>query len=170
MALYFGKEMFGFAWKLWTHQLINFIKRYLLSLAVVWFLSIWSCLHYKVDWKLIKLCWNINHFLCQVKDRGLTISEDVLGVIAVSIVKALRYLQETLHVIHRDVKPSNVLLNKNGKLKERETDLWIVASCWGNELSSYMFVIREYHEIQAPEVSSLYQALTNVQTVKSWSS
>jgi len=51
----------------------------------------------------------------QVKDRGLTISEDVLGVIAVSIVKALRYLQETLHVIHRDVKPSNVLLNKNGE-------------------------------------------------------
>lgn len=82
-------------------------------------------MHYKVDSKLIKLCWSINHFLCQVKDRGLTISEDVLGVIAVSIVKALRYLQETLHVIHRDVKPSNVLLNKNGKLKEREreTDL-----------------------------------------------
>ena len=50
-----------------------------------------------------------------MKDRGLTISEDVLGVIAVSIVKALRYLQEDLHVIHRDVKPSNVLLNKNGE-------------------------------------------------------
>ena len=50
----------------------------------------------------------------KVKDRGLSIGEDVLGIIAVSIVKALRYLQETLRVIHRDVKPSNVLLNKDG--------------------------------------------------------
>ena len=52
----------------------------------------------------------------QVKDRGLMIDEDVLGAVAVSIVKALRYLQETLRVIHRDVKPSNVLLSKDGEL------------------------------------------------------
>lgn len=56
----------------------------------------------------------MNLLFFKVKDRGLTIGEDVLGIIAVSIVKALRYLQETLHVIHRDVKPSNVLLNKEG--------------------------------------------------------
>ena len=49
-----------------------------------------------------------------MKDRGLRIDEDVLGAVAVSIVKALRYLQETLRVIHRDVKPSNVLLSKDG--------------------------------------------------------
>lgn len=54
-------------------------------------------------------------FFIQVKDRGLTVNENVLGIIAVSIVKALRYLQETLKVIHRDVKPSNVLLSKEGK-------------------------------------------------------
>lgn len=60
---------------------------------------------------------SVDQFYKKVKDRGLTISEDVLGVMAVSIVKALRYLQETLHVIHRDVKPSNVLLNKNGQVK-----------------------------------------------------
>nr|CAB3263619.1 MAPKK3/6 dual specificity mitogen-activated protein kinase kinase 6 [Phallusia mammillata] len=60
---------------------------------------------------------SLDQFYKKVKDRGLTIGEDVLGLIAVSIVKALRYLQETLHVIHRDVKPSNVLLNKEGQVK-----------------------------------------------------
>ncbi|XP_078485548.1 mitogen-activated protein kinase kinase [Ciona intestinalis] len=60
---------------------------------------------------------SLDQFYKKVKDRGLKTGEDVLGIIAVSIVKALRYLQETLHVIHRDVKPSNVLLNKNGQVK-----------------------------------------------------
>ncbi|CAK8688506.1 unnamed protein product [Clavelina lepadiformis] len=60
---------------------------------------------------------SLDQFYKKVKDRGLSIGEDVLGIIAVSIVKALRYLQETLRVIHRDVKPSNVLLNKDGQVK-----------------------------------------------------
>uniref|UniRef100_H2YLN7 mitogen-activated protein kinase kinase n=1 Tax=Ciona savignyi TaxID=51511 RepID=H2YLN7_CIOSA len=60
---------------------------------------------------------SLDQFYKKVKDRGLKTGENVLGVIAVSIVKALHYLQETLHVIHRDVKPSNVLLNKTGQVK-----------------------------------------------------
>lgn len=60
---------------------------------------------------------SLDHFYKKVKDRGLTIDDYVLGIIAVSIVKALRYLQETLKVIHRDVKPSNVLLSKDGEVK-----------------------------------------------------
>lgn len=45
------------------------------------------------------------------------IPEDVLGKISVSIVKALNYLKETHGVMHRDVKPSNVLLDQNGAVK-----------------------------------------------------
>ncbi|KAJ8250981.1 hypothetical protein GJAV_G00215820 [Gymnothorax javanicus] len=41
----------------------------------------------------------------------------ILGKIAVSIVKALEYLHSKLSVIHRDVKPSNVLINKEGHVK-----------------------------------------------------
>lgn len=60
---------------------------------------------------------SLDQFYKKVKDRGLIIGENLLGIIAVSIVKALRYLQETLKVIHRDVKPSNVLLSKDGEVK-----------------------------------------------------
>lgn len=33
------------------------------------------------------------------------------------VIKALDYLHTELHVIHRDVKPSNILINKKGQVK-----------------------------------------------------
>ena len=33
------------------------------------------------------------------------------------VVKALHYLHTELHVIHRDVKPSNILINRKGQVK-----------------------------------------------------
>ncbi|XP_067005047.1 dual specificity mitogen-activated protein kinase kinase 4 isoform X2 [Anabrus simplex] len=45
------------------------------------------------------------------------IPERILGKITVATVKALNYLKEKLRIIHRDVKPSNILLDKRGNIK-----------------------------------------------------
>lgn len=42
---------------------------------------------------------------------------DVLGKIAYSVVEGLAYLYDVHRIIHRDVKPSNVLVNSTGKIK-----------------------------------------------------
>lgn len=45
------------------------------------------------------------------------IPERILGKITVATVKALNYLKEKLRIIHRDVKPSNILINRKGEVK-----------------------------------------------------
>ncbi|XP_030921135.1 dual specificity mitogen-activated protein kinase kinase 7, partial [Geospiza fortis] len=45
------------------------------------------------------------------------IPERILGKMTVAIVKALLYLKEKHGVIHRDVKPSNILLDERGQIK-----------------------------------------------------
>uniref|UniRef100_A0A671XIN6 Dual specificity mitogen-activated protein kinase kinase 7 n=1 Tax=Sparus aurata TaxID=8175 RepID=A0A671XIN6_SPAAU len=45
------------------------------------------------------------------------IPERILGKMTVAIVKALQYLKERHGVIHRDVKPSNILLDAKGQIK-----------------------------------------------------
>ncbi|XP_067329438.1 dual specificity mitogen-activated protein kinase kinase 3-like isoform X2 [Anolis sagrei] len=60
---------------------------------------------------------SLDKFYKKVLEKKKTIPEDILGKIAVSIVRALEHLHSKLSVIHRDVKPSNVLLNKQGHVK-----------------------------------------------------
>lgn len=45
------------------------------------------------------------------------IPEAIIGKITLATVKALNYLKEKLKIIHRDVKPSNILLDKTGAIK-----------------------------------------------------
>ena len=49
--------------------------------------------------------------------RKEEIPESILGKIAVATVSGLDYLREKHSIIHRDVKPSNMLINKQGEIK-----------------------------------------------------
>ncbi|XP_056464150.1 dual specificity mitogen-activated protein kinase kinase 6-like [Gadus chalcogrammus] len=60
---------------------------------------------------------SLDKFYKKVIEKGMTIPEDILGKITVAIVKALEHLHNNLSVIHRDVKPSNVLINTQGQVK-----------------------------------------------------
>ncbi|KAK9381683.1 kinase-like domain-containing protein [Kockiozyma suomiensis] len=45
------------------------------------------------------------------------LQEDILGKIAEAVVEGLTYLYNLNRIIHRDVKPSNVLVNSHGQIK-----------------------------------------------------
>ncbi|TFK73890.1 kinase-like protein [Pluteus cervinus] len=51
------------------------------------------------------------------KLQGAGVQEDVLARIAASMVRGLKYLKDDLQIIHRDVKPTNVLVNRKGQIK-----------------------------------------------------
>ncbi|GAA5840738.1 hypothetical protein JCM3766R1_000874 [Sporobolomyces carnicolor] len=48
---------------------------------------------------------------------GIDVPEDVLARITRCMVEGLKFLKDELKIMHRDVKPTNVLLSKNGAVK-----------------------------------------------------
>ncbi|XP_063040182.1 dual specificity mitogen-activated protein kinase kinase 6 [Engraulis encrasicolus] len=71
--------------------------------------DVWICMEL--------LDMSLDKFYTKVIEKERTIPEDILGKITVSIIKALEHLHSRLSVIHRDVKPSNVLINTQGQVK-----------------------------------------------------
>jgi mitogen-activated protein kinase kinase 4 len=48
---------------------------------------------------------------------GERMPEEIIGKIVVAVVNALYYLKKELKIIHRDVKPSNILLDRHGSVR-----------------------------------------------------
>ncbi|CAH0563699.1 unnamed protein product [Brassicogethes aeneus] len=60
---------------------------------------------------------SLDKFYAKVYHHKQKIPEEVLGKISLAVVNALHYLYSQLKVIHRDVKPSNILINRKGEVK-----------------------------------------------------
>ncbi|KRX26066.1 Dual specificity mitogen-activated protein kinase kinase 3, partial [Trichinella nelsoni] len=60
---------------------------------------------------------SLDKFYRMCVDQKRIIPDFVLSKIARSIVEALHYMKQELNLMHRDVKPSNVLLNRKGEIK-----------------------------------------------------
>lgn len=71
--------------------------------------DVWICM------ELMKT--SLDKFYVMVKNNEQIIPENVLGRIFFAVVSALEYLHTNLRVIHRDVKPSNILVNVDGVIK-----------------------------------------------------
>lgn len=60
---------------------------------------------------------SLERFYLQAKELGQTIPEEFLSKVTFSVLSGLIYLKETLKIIHRDVKPSNILINSDGVVR-----------------------------------------------------
>ena len=60
---------------------------------------------------------SLDKFYKRAKEFNRLIPEALLRNIAFSVISALDYLQNKLNVIHRDVKPSNMLIDRKGNIK-----------------------------------------------------
>ncbi|WRT70593.1 uncharacterized protein IL334_007591 [Kwoniella shivajii] len=71
--------------------------------------TIESCVYYCMEY--------MNAGSLDTLTGGDRVPEAVLRRITASMVRGLKYLKDELQIMHRDVKPTNVLINKKGEIK-----------------------------------------------------
>lgn len=59
---------------------------------------------------------SVTHLVRELIGRGETLEEDLIAHIIRETLKALQHLHKN-HVIHRDVKGHNILINDQGQIK-----------------------------------------------------
>lgn len=81
--------------------------------------NIVSCSGYFIKNTEVWICMElmVTCFDKLIRTRKKPLPERFLGVLAASALKALLYLKESHKIIHRDVKPSNMLINEKGQVK-----------------------------------------------------
>jgi len=55
--------------------------------------------------------------LADLMHRAGPIPEPILAKLTLEILRGLNYLHKKLHLIHRDIKPQNILINSKGEIK-----------------------------------------------------
>jgi len=60
---------------------------------------------------------SLDRLMIMAQTANTHIPEDVMGRITVSLLRALDYMRENFKVMHRDIKPNNVLLGFDGRIK-----------------------------------------------------
>ncbi|KAG5275747.1 hypothetical protein AALO_G00124120 [Alosa alosa] len=55
--------------------------------------------------------------LDQVLKEAKRVPEEILGKVSIAVLRGLAYLREKHQIMHRDVKPSNILVNSRGEIK-----------------------------------------------------
>jgi mitogen-activated protein kinase kinase 1 len=55
--------------------------------------------------------------LADLTQQVKIIPENILGKLTFEMLKGLNYLHKKLHLIHRDIKPQNILINSKGQIK-----------------------------------------------------
>ncbi|KHJ84989.1 kinase domain protein [Oesophagostomum dentatum] len=74
---------------------------------------------------------------------GRKLPEPFIGKVTLSVVEGLNFMKEQLNLIHRDVKPSNILLNRHGQMVRfygamfREGDVWICMEVMDTSLDKF---------------------------------
>jgi len=60
---------------------------------------------------------SLDKFYRMAVDQRESIPEPVISKITYAVIAALHYMKEELKLMHRDVKPSNILINRKGEVK-----------------------------------------------------